>query len=135
MKLKQQEALRNDGNKYLFIYRRGKWDLPKGKVNKGETPYEAALREISEETGLHNVEIIRELINTYHIYKLKDKMVLKKTNWFLMQNNGSDKFNLQIEEGIEKATWIDETQIKTILDNTYKSLKDAYCAYFSNIVH
>ncbi len=109
--------------------------MPKGKVNKGETPYEAALREISEETGLHNVEIIRELINTYHIYKLKDKMVLKKTNWFLMQNNGSDKFNLQIEEGIEKATWIDETQIKTILDNTYKSLKDVYCAYFSNIVH
>lgn len=123
--------IKNNNNKYLFIYRRGKWDLPKGKINKGETPYDTAIREVHEETGLNCVRIINEINKTYHIYRLKDRLVLKKTYWFLMLNEGTDDITIQTEEDIEKAFWFDEKCLNNILNDSYESLKDVYNTHFS----
>lgn len=91
---------------YLLIFRRGFWDLPKGKAEPKETNKEMAIREVKEETGLKNVEIVGKIGVTYHTYRYKtNRRVLKKTHWFLMQT--PDKTVLpQKSEDIEKVEWV-----------------------------
>ncbi len=107
----------------LFIYRFGKWDLPKGKIEKNETHREAAIREVQEETGLHEVYIIKELPSTFHIFDFKGKKVLKRTYWFKMLFTGTSEPKPQLEEEITEAVWVPQTRMNTILENTYASLK------------
>src|SRR5436190_10418844 len=76
--------VKNNSDEYLFIFRRGKWDLPKGKADKNETPQQTALREVQEECGLNDLEIVSGLPATYHSYPEKQKNILKHTYWFLM---------------------------------------------------
>ena len=114
--------VRNKNKQRLFIFRFGKWDLPKGKIEKSETPLQAALREVTEETGLSNPEISRELPSTYHIYEHKGKKVLKRTYWFAMNYYGSEQPIPQIEEEITEARWFSPDEYETILRNTYASL-------------
>lgn len=95
----------NDKGQILLIFRRGFWDLPKGKVDKGESKTETALREVREETGLQELNLGERLCETWHTYRSpKNKRILKRTTWFIMQ---SDETNLspQVEEDIEKAVW------------------------------
>ncbi|MCB9285061.1 MAG: NUDIX domain-containing protein [Lewinellaceae bacterium] len=96
----------NTEKKALFIFRREKWDLPKGKIEPGETPPRAAIREVQEETGLDEVSIVRDLCSTYHTYREKGKRVLKRTWWYEMQTN-EENLIPQIEEDIELAVWVD----------------------------
>jgi 8-oxo-dGTP pyrophosphatase MutT (NUDIX family) len=119
----------NKNNEFLFIYKRGKWDLPKGKIDKGEKPNDTAIREVSEETGLTKIKILRKLVNTYHIYRHKDILVLKKIYWFVIENMGSDDLIIQKEEHIEKASWIDINNLSPILDNSYGSINDVFNIY------
>jgi 8-oxo-dGTP pyrophosphatase MutT (NUDIX family) len=119
----------NNKNEFLFIYKKGKWDLPKGKIDKGEKPCDTAVREVCEETGVSRIEIIRELVDTYHIYRHKDRLVLKKTYWFLMKNKGLDDLIAQKEENIEAASWIGTTKLPTILNNSYGSINDVLNIY------
>ncbi len=121
--------VKNKKNEYLFIYKKGKWDLPKGKIDKGEQPIETALREIHEETGLNKIEIVNEILNTYHIYRYKEKLILKKTYWFLINNNGPDDLILQTEEHIEKASWFEILKLSPILANSYGSINDVFEIY------
>lgn len=107
----------------LFIYRFGKWDLPKGKIEKNETHREAAIREVQEETGLLEVNIIEELPSTFHIFDFKGKKVLKRTYWFKMLFTGTADPKPLLEEEITKAVWVPQTRLNTILENTYASLK------------
>jgi len=110
---------------YLFIYRLGKWDLPKGKLDKGESPAQAAIRECEEECGITQLEIINELAPTYHIYYYKNKYALKKTYWFLMKSGHTTQLVPQTSENIEKVEWLTETTIKnTVTKNTYPSVLD-----------
>lgn len=96
----------NPAQEILAIFRRGFWDLPKGKIDPGETPELAAVREVQEETGLQQVELGPHLIDTYHTYRLKSgKRVLKKTYWYRMQTT-EQALVPQTEEDIEKAIWI-----------------------------
>ncbi len=96
----------NEKNEALFIFRRGFWDLPKGKIEEGETIEEAAVREVREEVGLKNVEIIRPLTVTYHTYRdRKGQRCLKLTHWFLMKTE-EQTFKVQTEEDIETAEWL-----------------------------
>lgn len=96
----------NQKSEILFIFRRGSWDLPKGKIDSGETIEQAAVREVQEETGLKEVEIIQPLDITFHTYKdKKNKRILKKTYWFIMNTNEQDLIP-QLEEDIELASWM-----------------------------
>lgn len=111
--------------KYLFIYRLGKWDLPKGKIDIGENPRQAAIRECEEECAVSELEILKELPSTYHIYPYKGAYALKTTYWFLMTTHFKGKLDPQTEENIEKAEWLDENAIKNeIIKNTYPSVLD-----------
>jgi ADP-ribose pyrophosphatase YjhB (NUDIX family) len=116
----------DDKSHYLCIFRRGKWDLPKGKLDKGETPAKAAVREVQEETGLHDIGLEKHLINTYHIYKIKRKLVLKFTYWYLMKNMGNGKLIPQTSEDIEKAVWLKPSNIKELTGNMFGSVKDVF---------
>ena len=80
----------NDECKVLSIFRRGFWDLPKGKIEKEESCEDAALREVIEETGVENLKIVRYLTDTYHTYfdSRKNRRVLKHSFWYEM--NSSD---------------------------------------------
>ena len=96
----------NENGEILTMYRRKYWDLPKGKIDKGETPQVAAIREVQEETGLKVVQLEAFLYHTYHTYKTrKGKRILKKTHWYLM-NTKESKVIPQTEEGIEELLWI-----------------------------
>lgn len=114
--------VKNNKEEFLFIYRLDKWDLPKGKAEKGETPAETALREVVEETGLDDVALLQPLANTYHIYPLKDIMVLKCTYWYEMEHKGEGKVIPQTTENITSVEWIAKDQFPKVVKNTYPSI-------------
>ncbi|SDQ67920.1 NUDIX domain-containing protein [Chryseobacterium soldanellicola] len=109
----------------LFIKRLGKWDLPKGKMEKGESREESAVREIEEETGLKDVELVQFINTTYHIYVERNgEKILKCTHWFEMNFNGEDTSKPQIEEGITEVAWKNTSQIeKEVFPSTFKNIK------------
>jgi len=107
----------------LFIFRFGKWDLPKGKIEKNESHSEAAIREVQEETGLQEVNITEELPSTFHIFDHKGKKVLKRTYWFKMIFTGNTVPKPQLEEEITEAIWIPQSNIQMVYNNTYASLR------------
>ena len=103
----------NEENKVLAILRNNIWDLPKGKIEKGETNEDAALREVEEETGLKNINLKRFLTKTYHTYfdPRKNRKVLKISYWYEMKSKAKE-LSPQLEEGIELAEWIDLSELK-----------------------
>ena len=116
-------------NGYLFIFRKGKWDLPKGKQDPGETLEMTALREVREETGLRNIVIDGVYPSTWHIYQSsfigsKGKWILKETVWFSMHASGSEVLIPQTAEEIEMVHWISKNELNIVLDNTYASLNN-----------
>jgi ADP-ribose pyrophosphatase YjhB (NUDIX family) len=114
----------NQSAEYLFIYRLCKWDLPKGKIEKGELITECAIREVEEECGILVDNIFSELPDTFHIYEHKGRIVLKKTYWFMMAYSGSGDLIPQTEEHIDKAVWITKDSLHQVLSNTYPSIRD-----------
>ena len=112
-------------NHFLFIYRLNTWDLPKGKLDKGEGPREAAIRECEEECGITKLTISKELTPTYHMYEHKSKYVLKKTFWYAMSTEHTGALIPQIEENIEKVEWFSADEIKAkVFVNTYPAILD-----------
>ncbi|MEC3876959.1 NUDIX hydrolase [Chryseobacterium salviniae] len=109
----------------LFIKRLGKWDLPKGKMEKGESREESAVREIEEETGLQHVELQSFINTTYHIYiERNGDKVLKCTHWFEMKFDGEDTSKPQIEEGITEVAWKNTLQIEEeVFPSTFKNIR------------
>ncbi len=127
--------VKNNGNKFLFIFRRGKWDLPKGKTEKNESLPETAVREVKEECGISNLKITRALPDTYHIYFLENDMILKQTHWFEMACPEYTKLIPQTEEDITCIRWFDRKEIKKeVLPNTHKSINSLLEYYFSKIL-
>lgn len=116
--------VRNKIGERLFIFRFGKWDLPKGKIEKAETHALAALREVTEETGLNGPVILAGLPPTYHIYAHKGKQVFKKTFWYSMKYDGDEIPIPQIEEEITETRWFRPEEFEIIYRNTYPSLLD-----------
>src|SRR5690606_35875177 len=115
----------NNEQEILFIRRLGKWDLPKGKMEKGESREESAVREIEEETGLKDVELVRFINTTYHInVERNGEKILKCTHWFEMNLDGEDTSKPQTEEGITEVAWKNYSQIKNeVFPNTFKNIK------------
>lgn len=114
---------------FLVIERNGFWDIPKGKMEKGESPEESAYREIEEECGISGHELEQLLTITYHTYEYKGKPVLKKTYWYYFKYEGSDILEPQAEEGITKVEWFSKERIPEIRSNTYGSINDVLDAY------
>jgi len=114
----------NSQGEFLAIHRLGKWDLPKGKVEKGEGIRVAAVREVEEECGIHNLSIERELESTYHTYRMKGKWVLKRTYWYEMSYSGSEVLVPQTEEDIEKVEWTSVEKLADFKADTYASLRE-----------
>jgi len=119
---------KSDGS-LLFIKRFRVWDLPKGKIEKRETPELAAIREVEEECGLSGLQIVKQLDSTFHIYRspylsFPRNLVLKETKWFLMNYLGNETAIPQTEENIEEVAWFSPADLGQIYSNTYLSLSD-----------
>ena len=108
----------------LFIKRLGKWDLPKGKAEKGESMQETAIREVMEECGLEtSPKITAVLAHTYHTYHRDGDHVLKHTAWYAMRYDGDDDaIHPQYDEDITDVVWLPENQMDIVLKNTYGSI-------------
>ncbi len=117
-------VVRNEKNQILFIYRFNRWDLPKGHVEKGENFEDAAFREVVEETGVKNLITTKKIDSTFHVYTLDGKRCIKETHWYEMNCHDSAKLCPQTSEAIEKAKWIDISELNPILIKTYPSIKD-----------
>lgn len=113
----------NAKNEILFIHRNGRWDIPKGKIEKGEGIEECAIREVEEETGVKGLEITKPLEITYHVFKRKGKFCLKETFWFEMRTTSTDELTPQKNEGIKKARWLNFEKSQKALDKSYENIK------------
>jgi ADP-ribose pyrophosphatase YjhB (NUDIX family) len=117
-------AVYNADNQLLMMYRRGSWDLPKGKIDAGESIEAAAVREVQEEVGLLDVEIVEQLPTTYHTYRSKKgTRILKPTYWFKMKTNQTE-VTLQTEEDIEKSEWTTAAEFLSSTKVAYGSIND-----------
>ena len=113
----------NKAGEALFIFRNGKWDLPKGGMEKGEDIEETALREVEEETGVTGLKIVQKLQKTYHVFKRNGTYKLKITHWFEMKTSFNGMLVGQANEGIEKVAWLKPGEIKEVLGNSYENIK------------
>ncbi len=110
----------------LFIKRNGKWDLPKGKIEKNEHIETAAIREVEEETGVTGLEITKFLYKTFHIFKRNGEFRLKVTYWFEMKTAFEGELTPQKEEGITKVKWKNKKKSKKALINSYANIKKLF---------
>lgn len=130
-KMKEQIPVRKAGGglvfnkkgQVLFIFRNGKWDLPKGGTDKDELIEDTATREVEEETGVGNLKITKKLQKTYHIFKRNGKYRLKITSWFEMTTDFDGILIGQAEEGIEKVAWLSPDEVKEALKNSFENIK------------
>ncbi len=113
----------NKKGKILFIYRNNKWDLPKGKVDKGESIEKAAMREVEEETGVKRLKIDKFLRTTYHVFRRNGEYRLKQVHWFAMSTDFKGELVGQKEEGIEKVKWKSPKKVRKALENSYHNIK------------
>jgi ADP-ribose pyrophosphatase YjhB (NUDIX family) len=114
----------NDKGDILFIYRNGKWDLPKGKIDGKETIEAAALREVEEETGVKDLKIVKPLETTYHIFKRNGRHRIKITKWFEMHSSYTGELVPEEIEGITKVEWLNAEQTQKALENSYANIKE-----------
>lgn len=124
----------NNQCQILMIFRRGHWDLPKGKMEEGETKKEAAQREVMEETGLQEVLILNKLVTTYHIYRGRnsDRRILKPSYWYLMYSD-NQKLKPQKAEDIQRAEWINYKEEVRDLAPVYTNIREVIYAFRNHI--
>ena len=118
----------NENNDVLMIFRRGFWDLPKGKLEAGETIEQCALREVKEETGLTEIELIKFITVTEHEYfeKHLKKDVLKETHWFEMKSHSRQQLIPQTEEDIVAIEWVNKNKLPQYLQKSYPNIKQLF---------
>jgi len=118
--------VRNRKGEFLLINRRSRWDLPKGKLVKGEAFEAAAIREVQEECGISGVEVIRPLLSTYHTYNVKNGIALKRTTWYEMAYRGKEKPCPQATEDITEIRWVAASDIETYLKQCFPAIRDVF---------
>ena len=119
----------DERGRLLAIKRLGKWDLPKGKVEKGEAVDLGAVREVQEECGLRHVELVKFVTCTWHTYERKGEQHLKRTDWFLMRASSAENLTAQSEEDIEEVRWLDSDGLRMMEADTYPSLLPVLSAW------
>ena len=112
-----------DNDEVLLIFRRGKWDLPKGKLDEGEAMETCALRETEEETGLRNAKLEEPLTVTHHTYHQDKDYILKESHWFLMHGE-RQVLTPQTDEDIEQCEWVKVKNLAAYLENAHPSIMD-----------
>jgi len=116
--------VKHTSGRYLFIEKKGKLDLPKGHIEKGEEPEACALREVSEECSIKGHTLDKLICNSYHTYSWEGISYLKKTSWFLMNYSGEMVIEPQINEGITRVEWLLPDEINKIKSSAWLSLMD-----------
>ncbi len=114
----------NEHNEVLMIFRRGKWDLPKGKCDDGETIDACALREVSEETGLHKLKLGEKICDTYHVYSQNKQNLLKRTAWYKMKGTIKEEPVPQAEENIQEVRWVKDEDLPLIVFKSYEAIRE-----------
>lgn len=117
----------NSAGEILMIFRRSRWDLPKGKLEAGETIEECALREVAEECGIDDLVLVEFLCTTHHEYIENGRPIDKESHWFLMSGSGTPK--PQIEEDIEQARWVSRNEAAELLYNSYDTIRTVFCKF------
>jgi 8-oxo-dGTP pyrophosphatase MutT (NUDIX family) len=123
----------NEKHELLLIFRRGSWDLPKGKLDPGETLEACALREVEEETGVGNLKLIGFLGITQHQYfdpYLKEE-VIKESHWYTMSVKGVPALIPQTEEDITDIKWVPLAEVNALIANSFSSIKEIIDLFFS----
>ncbi len=116
--------VKSEGKAYLLIRRLDVWDLPKGKLNLDEKPEDGAKREVTEETAVDGLELVKSLPPTYHIYQLSENYVLKKNNWYMMETSFDGQLQPQTEENITDVVWMERQDALKALSTSYRSIRD-----------
>ena len=116
--------VKNEADENLLIFRRGKWDLPKGKLDKGETLEQCAVREVEEETGLQKIKLIGHLLITWHTYHEGTKFILKESHWYTMKTSHQQKLTPQTEEDIQEVIWVKDNDLPQYMKNAFPSVVD-----------
>jgi len=116
--------VRDTRGRFLFMLRRGKWDLPKGKLDPGETLEQCAMREVGEETGLKDIRLEGPLVVTYHTYDESGHHILKETHWFRMSLLSDQPVTPQQEEQITELKWVEDAEVDKLLRQTFPSIID-----------
>ena len=116
----------NDKDQLLMIFRNGKWDLPKGKLEIAENIEQCAIREVEEECGISELIIIQQLQETYHTYEINGQKILKHTYWFEMKSSFKGNLLPQTIEGITAAVWVDKQGIAEKLENSFENIKELF---------
>lgn len=124
----------NAKDEVLMIHRRGRWDLPKGWHEEGETLREGALREVGEECGIIGMESGEKITTTYHIYKLNDEWCAKETHWYAMKYDGPDTIKPQTEEDITEVAWLSGDRLNEALNNTYPTIIDVFSRFKKDMI-
>lgn len=127
--------VQNERGQFLMIRRNNKWDLPKGKAEKGETPELTAIREVEEECGLIINGLHKSLTTTFHSYDIEKKKVIKVNYWFLMSASSNQPLKAQEEEGIDQVIWMNMDEVKNALKDSYEAIKDVFNAYLESTFH
>ncbi len=120
----------NTQKEFLFIFRNGKWDLPKGRIEKGEQIKETALREVEEECGISQLTLGEFLITTYHIFFHNNQSKLKETHWFKMETKSNEVLIPQQEEGISIAMFKNKKEALKALQNSYANIHLVFRKYY-----
>jgi ADP-ribose pyrophosphatase YjhB (NUDIX family) len=112
----------NEKGELLLIFRKKHWDLPKGKLDSGESLEECAVREVEEETGLKNVQLGELIDVTLHQYEENGESITKKTAWYKMRGSSGDTLTPQTEEQIEDIRWVAPSGLEPYMQNTYANI-------------
>ncbi|MFI3262330.1 MAG: NUDIX domain-containing protein [Rikenellaceae bacterium] len=119
----------NSEDKILMIYRHNRWDLPKGKIEKGEYIEDCAVREVTEECSIEPLTLQDKICSTFHIYFFKEKWIIKESHWYKMHYTGTQIPQPQVEEDITKAEWVNRCEIEERLKNSYFTIIDIFQEY------
>lgn len=114
---------------FLLISRNGLWDLPKGHQDPGEDISVTALREVQEETGIDQLQLMDLICVTDHCYRRNEMWHLKHTWWYDMLYTDPTDLTPQKEEDISKAAWVAKSSLPPYLLNTYPSIIEVFREY------
>ncbi len=121
-------AVIDDRGYCLLIYRNGRWDLPKGHLEPGETIEECAMREVEEETGVRPEELVRPLCTTIHCYELWGRWEMKHTYWYEMRVLNAAPTRPQREEGIARAVWCTPCETNKNIEGSFPTIRTVFKA-------